>query len=69
MGSVPRNLVKCRPIQLLLEQLFNLSDFLLDLAADFFGLAFGLQIGVARDLSRLLFDLTFQLMKLSGHRS
>ena len=50
---------------LLFEHLFNLADFLLDLAAELFGLAFGRQVGVVRDLSHLLSDFTFHFMKLA----
>jgi hypothetical protein len=50
---------------LLLEHLFNLADFLLDFAGDFFVLAFGFQVGVVRDLSGCLFDVAFQLMNLA----
>jgi hypothetical protein len=50
---------------LLLEYLFNLADFLLDFAGDFFVLAFGFQVGVVRDLSGCLFDVAFQFMKLA----
>jgi hypothetical protein len=50
---------------LLLEYLFNLADFLLDFAGEFFVLAFGFQVGVVRDLSGGLFDAAFQFMKLA----
>jgi hypothetical protein len=50
---------------LLLEYFFNLADFLLDLAGEFFVLAFGRQIGVVRDLSGFLDNLAFQFMKLA----
>ena len=39
-----------------LQYLFNLTDFLLDFACEFFILAFGRQIGVVGDLDHLLFD-------------
>jgi hypothetical protein len=48
---------------LLLEHLFNLADFLLHFPGDFFALAFILQIGIARDLSRFLFDFPFHFMQ------
>jgi hypothetical protein len=41
---------------LFLEYLFNLTDFLLDFASEFFILAFGRQVGVVGDLAHLLFD-------------
>jgi hypothetical protein len=50
---------------LLFEHLLNLADFLLDFAGEFFVLAVGLQVSVVRDLSRFLFDLTFQFMNLA----
>jgi len=48
------------PVHLLLEYLFNLADFLLDFAGEFFVLAFGFQVGVVRDLSGCFFDVAFQ---------
>src|ERR1035437_9091138 len=54
-----------RPVQLLFEHLLNLADFLLEFAGEFFVLAVGLQVSVVRDLSRFLFNLTFQFMKLA----
>src|ERR1035438_7398012 len=50
---------------LLLQYLFDLSDFLLDLAGDLFGLAFGFQVGIVRHLSRGLLYFAFQLMKFA----
>src|ERR1035441_9835771 len=47
------------PVHLLLDYPFNLADFLLDLAGEFFALAFGFQIGVVCDLSGFLFDVAF----------
>src|ERR1022692_2973880 len=52
-------------VHLLFEYLFNLAGFLLDFAGEFFVLAFGFQVGVARDLSGCLFDVAFQFMKLA----
>jgi hypothetical protein len=52
-----------RSAVLLLERLFNLSHFLLDLPGELFVLAFGGQIGVVDDLARLLFDGTLHLMQ------
>jgi hypothetical protein len=57
--------LRSEPVHLLLEYLFNLADFLLDFAAEFFVLAFGFQVGVVRDLSGFLFDVAFQFMKLA----
>jgi hypothetical protein len=37
----------------------------LDFASEFFALAFGLQVGVVRDLSGLLLNIAFQFMKLA----
>src|ERR1017187_26794 len=54
-----------RRFNLLLEHLFNLADFLLDLAGELFVLAFGLQLGVVRDLSRFLFGFAFHFMDVS----
>src|ERR1035441_47369 len=65
MSSFRRRTVWTADTGLLLEHLFNLADFLLDLARDFFGLTFSLQIGVVSDLSHFLLDSTFQIMKLS----
>src|SRR5258708_28569681 len=56
-----------RPVHLLLKHLFDLADFLLDLAGEVFVLAFGRQVGVARQLSRFLFDFAFHLMKLASN--
>jgi hypothetical protein len=53
------------PLYLLLEYLFDLADFPLDFAGEFFDLAFGFQVGVIRDLSGFLFNVAFQLMKLA----
>jgi hypothetical protein len=50
---------------LLLEYFFNLADFLLNFAGEFFVLAFGLQVGVVRDLSGFFFNVAFQFMKLA----
>src|SRR5579871_4759442 len=50
---------------LLLEHLFNLADLVLDLAGDSFGLAFSLEVGIVRSLSRFLFGFTLQLMKFA----
>jgi len=50
---------------LLLEHLFNLADFLLDFAGEIFVLAFGRKGGVVRDLSRFLFNFSFQFVKLA----
>src|ERR1017187_535135 len=52
-------------VHLLFEYLFNLADFLLDFAGEFFVLAFGFQVGVVRDLSGFLFNVAFQFMKLA----
>jgi len=54
-----------RSAVLLLEHLFNLSHFLLDLAGELFVLAFGGQIGIVDDLTRLLFDSTLRLMQIA----
>jgi hypothetical protein len=51
------------PTHLLLEYLFNLSHFLLDFADELFVLAFGSQVGVVDDPSRLLFNGTLRLMQ------
>jgi hypothetical protein len=60
----PRTLRR-EPVHLLLEYLFNLADYLLDFASEFFGLAFGFQVGVVRDLSGFLFNVAFQFMTLA----
>jgi hypothetical protein len=62
-----RSYVHCvgEQVNLPLEYLFNLSDFLLDFACEFFVLAFGLQAGVVRDLSGFLFNVALQFMKLA----
>jgi hypothetical protein len=52
---------------LLVEQLFNLADFLLDLACELFDLAFGLQVGIVRYLACFLFDCAFHFMKLASN--
>jgi hypothetical protein len=49
---------------LLLKYLLNLPDFPLDLACDFFALAFGLQVGVVRHLPRFLFNVTLHFVQL-----
>src|SRR5580704_13043973 len=59
-----RGSIRCRR-SLLLEYLFNLADFPLDFAGEFFVLAFGFQVGVVRSLSGCLFDAAFQFMKLA----
>ena len=51
---------------LFLQYLFNLTDFLLDFACEFFILAFGRQIGVVGDLAHLLFDRTLKFMQISA---
>jgi hypothetical protein len=50
---------------LLLEDLFNLAHFLLDLAAEILGLAFGLQVRAVRGLADCLLDLALYFMKLA----
>jgi hypothetical protein len=57
--------LRTEPISLLLEYFFNLADFLLKSAGEFFVLAFGFQVGVVRDLPGCLFDVAFQFMKLA----
>jgi hypothetical protein len=51
-----------RPLPSLSEHLFNLADFLLDFASDFFVLAFGHQVWIVRDLSRFLFRFALHFM-------
>jgi len=51
---------------LFLQYLFNLTDFLLDFACEFFILAFGRQIGVVGDLAHLLFDRALKFMQISA---
>jgi hypothetical protein len=50
---------------LLLKHLFDLADFLLDLAGEVFVLAFGRQVGIVRELPSFLLDFTLQLMKVA----
>jgi hypothetical protein len=50
---------------LLLEYLFDLAYFLLDLAAQFFVLSFGRQARVVCHLSRFFFDVAFDFVKLA----
>jgi len=50
---------------LLLEHLFNLPDFLLDIAGDLLCLAFVCQIRVAGDLSYLCFHIALHFVKLA----
>jgi len=57
-GCTARSLVR-----LLLENRFNLADFLLDFAGQFFVLTFGCQRGIVRQLSRALFGVAFHFMK------
>src|SRR5579863_4429431 len=52
-------------IRLLLQDRFNLADFLLDFAREFLVLAFGCQVGIVRELSSLLLRLALQFMELA----
>src|ERR1700688_4184003 len=47
------------PWQLLLEYLLNLADFILNLAANFFGRSFSLKIRIVGHLAGFLLDLAF----------
>jgi hypothetical protein len=55
-------------VQLLaLQYLFNLSGFLLDLAGEFFILAFGSQVGVVGNLANLLFHRALKFKQIAFH--
>jgi Low affinity iron permease len=47
------------------QNLFNLADFLLDLAGYLFALTFRLQVRIVGDLADLLFYFSFSLVKLT----
>jgi len=50
---------------LLLQYLFDLPDFLLNLASQLFSMALVLQVGVLGDLASFLFYCAFHLMDLA----
>jgi hypothetical protein len=60
-----RGSLRERWVGLLLQNRFNLADFLLDFSGKFFALAIGCQPGIVRQLSRFLLGLAFQLMQLA----
>jgi hypothetical protein len=49
----------------LFQYFFDLTDFLLDLASEFFVLAFGLKVRVVRNLPRFFFNVTFHFVQLA----
>ena len=56
---------QAEPSTLFFEDFLHLAYFLLDFPAYLFDLAFGFQVGIVRRSSNLLFNFTFQLVKLS----
>src|SRR5450432_4670219 len=50
---------------LFFQDLFNLADFLLELACELFTLTFRLQARIVGDLADLLFHFSFSLVKLA----
>jgi len=55
----------CASFILLLEQLFNLADFPLDLAGELFVLAFCHEVGTVRYLAHFLFGFSFHFVDLA----
>jgi hypothetical protein len=53
--------------KLFFENFFHLADFLYDLAADFFALAFGFKVGIIRRAADLFLDAAFHFMGLASH--
>jgi len=49
----------------ILKYLFDLPDFLLDFAGEFFAPPFGCQVRVVRDLSRFFFDVALNFVQLA----
>jgi len=47
------------------QNFFDLSDFFLDFPAYLFGLAFGFEVGIIRQLPRFFLHFSFQVMKLA----
>src|ERR1700680_1545144 len=56
---------QARPFTLLTENLLHLADFLLDFPAYLLALAFGFQVGIVRQLSCLLLNLTLHFVNLT----
>src|ERR1035441_4286629 len=48
---------------LLFYNLFNVSDFLLNFAADFFALSFGFEVRIVSSVSQFLFDCAFDFVR------